>query len=46
MPSRKDGPPSIWNTHGFLETFLRIQLRSLFSYPQELHVRNRAPQFL
>ena len=30
MPSRKDGPPSIWDTHGFSgNTFLQIQLRLL-----------------
>ena len=29
MPSRKNGPPSIWNTHGKSETFLQIQQRPL-----------------
>ena len=29
MPSRKDGPPSIWDTHGISGTFLQIQLRPL-----------------
>ena len=26
-PRRKEGPPSIWDTHGFRETFLQIQMR-------------------
>ena len=26
-PSRREGPPSIWDTHGISETFLQIQMR-------------------
>ena len=29
MPSRKDGPPSLWDTHVFRESFLQIQRRLL-----------------
>ena len=29
MPSRKIGPPSIWDTHVYRETFLQIQRRFL-----------------
>ena len=29
MPIRRDGPPSIWDTHGILGTFLQIQRRLL-----------------
>ena len=29
MPSRNNGPPSIWDTHGYRETFLHIQQRLL-----------------
>ena len=27
-PSRKEGPPSIWDTHGFPETFLQIHMHN------------------
>ena len=28
MPDRREGPPSIWDTHGiYRETFLQIQMR-------------------
>ena len=38
MPSRREGPPSIWDTHGLSgNVFLQIQLRPLQApYPQEL----------
>ena len=36
MPSRREGPPSIWDTHDFRETFLQIQPR-LLPFPQELN---------
>ena len=26
MPSRREGPPSIWDTHGFRETFLQLHM--------------------
>ena len=29
MPSRREGPPSIWDTHENRETFLQIQMRHL-----------------
>ena len=38
MPSRKDGPPSIWNTHGFAgHIFANPVASSAAPYPQELN---------
>ena len=38
MPSRKDGPPSIWDTHGFSgNVFANPHASSSAPYPQELN---------
>ena len=38
MPSRKNGPPSIWDTHGFSGNFLASPVASSTApYPQELN---------
>ena len=38
MPSRREGPPSIWDTHGISENvFANPHASSSASYPQELH---------
>ena len=40
-PSRREGPPSIWNTMVYRETFLQIQMRLLSApYPKELNQWN------
>ena len=41
MPSRKDGPPSIWDTHGMSgNVFANPVASSSAPYPQELHQWN------
>ena len=41
MPSRKDGPPSIWDTHGISgNVFADPPASSSALYPQELHQWN------
>ena len=38
MPSRKDGPPSIWDTHGFSGNVIADPVASSSApYPQELN---------
>ena len=38
MPSRKDGPPSIWDTHGISENvFANPVASSSAPYPQEVN---------
>ena len=38
MPSRKDGPPSIWDTHGISgNVFANPDASSTAPYPQELN---------
>ena len=40
-PSRREGPPSIWNTHGFWwNVFVNPDASSSALYPQELHQWN------
>ena len=41
MPSRREGPPSIWDTHGFSgNVFANPHASSSAPYPQELHQWN------
>ena len=41
MPSRRDGPPSIWDTHGISgNVFVNPDASSSAPYPQELHQWN------
>ena len=41
VPSRREGPPSIWDTHGISgNVFVNPDVSSSAPYPQELHQRN------
>ena len=41
MPSRREGPPSIWDTHGISgNVFAHVAASSSAPYPQELHQWN------
>ena len=41
MPSRREGPPSIWDTHGFSgNVFVHLDASSSAPYPQELRQWN------
>ena len=45
MPSRKDGPPSIWDTHGISgNVFANPHASSSALYPQELHQWNSSEE--
>ena len=44
-PSRKEGPPSIWDTHGISgNVFADPHTSSSAPYPQELHQRNSSTE--
>ena len=45
MPSRKEGPPSIWDTHGFSGNVFANPVASLSApYPHELHQWNSSSE--